>query len=66
VAFASNLISYHNVAFMQRLTAQIRAAIKEGRLPEYVRDTVRRHYPKGNLPEWVRDGCELAGIELDL
>jgi len=44
--FVSSLISYHNVAFMQRLTRQIRDAIKEQRFPNYVRETVRLHYPK--------------------
>lgn len=64
VPFASNLISYHNVAYMQRLTAEIREAIKEGRFPQYVRDSVGRHFPRGDVPDWVREGCELAGIEL--
>ena len=65
LTFASNLISYHNVAFMQRLAAQIRAAIKENRYGEYVRATVARHYPQGDVPGWVCDGCALAGIQLD-
>ena len=64
VPFATNLITYHNVAFMQRLTAQIRAAIREQRLPDYVRESVRRHYPAGDVPEWVQEGCRLAGIDL--
>lgn len=62
--FASNLISYHNIAYMQRLTKEIRESIKNGSFPQYVRDSVARHFPKGNVPEWVTEGCELAGIEL--
>lgn len=66
VPFASNLITYHNVAFMQRLARQIREAIKEDRMPEYVREAVRKHFPDGDVPEWVRVGCELAGIQLEV
>ena len=65
LTFVSNLVSYHNVAFMQRLTADIRAAIKEERFDDYVRETVQRHFPKGDVPEWVRDACSLAGIALE-
>ena len=65
IAFASNLISYHNVAFMQRLAEEIREAIKKGRMDEYVKETVKRHYPKEeDIPEWVREGCTLASIAL--
>ena len=49
---------------MQRLTADIREAIKKGRMAEYVKETVERHYPKGDVPDWVREGCSLADIEL--
>lgn len=64
IAFASNLISCHNVTFMQRLTAQLRAAIRENRLADYVRQTVCNHFPSGDVPGWVQDGCSLAGIQL--
>lgn len=65
VAFASNLLTYHNVAFMQQLTKEIRQAIEGGTFPDYVRDTVHRHYPhSGSIPDWVRLGCDLAGIPL--
>ena len=66
ISFASNLLTYHNVAFMQRLTKDIRAAIEDGSFPEYVRDAVARHYPNPErVPEWVRLGCDLAGIPID-
>lgn len=44
--FASHLLSLHNVAYMQRLTREMRAAIKEQRLPKFVREFLQRHYPK--------------------
>ncbi|KAL4443007.1 hypothetical protein ABPG77_008498 [Micractinium sp. CCAP 211/92] len=65
LAFAANLITYHNIAYMMRLSAQIRQAIKEQRYPEFVRQYVARQFPRGDVPDWVRDGCHLAGISLD-
>ena len=47
--FAASLISLHNIAYTQRLTKQIRDAIKEHRFPEFVQDFVSRHYPKVGL-----------------
>lgn len=64
IPFATNLISYHNMAYMQRLTKEIREAIKEDRMAQFVQDTVRRHFPKNNIPDWVKDACDLAGIPL--
>ena len=58
-------VTFHNVAYMQRLGRDIRAAIMEHRYPEYVRMFVRRHHPDGAVPQWIRTGLELAGIELD-
>ena len=67
VAFASNLLTYHNVAFTQRLTREIRQAIQSDTYPDYVRKAVRLHYPDGgeSIPDWVRLGCDLAGISLE-
>lgn len=65
IAFASNLVTYHNVAFMQQLTKAIRESIEQGTFADYVRNTVNLHYPeKETIPEWVHVGCELAGIPL--
>ncbi len=44
--FAAHLVSYHNVAYMQRLTRNMRAAIREQRFPEFVRTFIQRQYPK--------------------
>ena len=49
---------------LQRLSRQIREAIKEQRYPAFVREYVARQFPAGDHPEWVVEGCRLAGIEL--
>lgn len=49
---------------LQRLSQQIRDAIREQRYPAFVREYVARQYPAGDYPEWVVEGCRLAGIEL--
>ena len=64
IPFAANLLSYHNVAFMMRLAARIRAAIQEDRMADFVRGEVAAHFPRGGIPAWVAEGCALAGIEL--
>lgn len=62
---AGQLISVHNIAYMSRFTAEMRAAITDGTFPSYVRAFVARHYPDGDVPTWVRDPLEAAGIPLD-
>jgi queuine tRNA-ribosyltransferase catalytic subunit len=62
--FASNLVTYHNIAYMQRLTRGIQQAIKEQRFPEFVRDYLRRTYPSGDFPAWAVNGLRMAGIEV--
>lgn len=50
---------------LQRLSSQIRQAIREQRYPEFVRQYVARQFPAGDVPEWVCEGCRLAGISLE-
>ena len=57
-------VTFHNVAYMQRLGREIRTAIMEQCFPDYVRTFVRRHHPDGVVPQWIRTGLELAEIEL--
>lgn len=44
--FAASLISLHNVAYTQRLTKQIRDAIKSQTFPDFVQQFVKGHYPE--------------------
>lgn len=46
VPFASNLVTYHNIAFMQNLTREIRGAIENQTFPDYVQKTISLHYPE--------------------
>lgn len=59
------LITYHNVAYMQGLTRRLRAAIKEQRLPDFVRGFVAGMFPAGDVPQWVVDALDFAGISLE-
>lgn len=49
---------------LQGLTRRLRAAIKQQRLPEFVRGFVRGLYPAGDVPQWVVDALDFAGISL--
>jgi len=61
---AAILLTIHNIAYMQRLTKRIRAAITEQRFPQFVREYVRMQYPNKDEPEWVRLSLKYAGIEM--
>jgi len=64
IGFAASLISYHNIAYTQRLTREIRSAIEQGTMHDFVRKAVALHFPNGDVPDWVQLACELAEISL--
>ena len=62
IPHAAMLVSYHNIAYTQCLTAQIRAAITEQCFPQLVQAFVAGHFPEGDVPRWVIDALKEAGI----
>lgn len=64
IPFAAMLVTYHNIAYTQSLTKQIRDAIREQRFPEFVQDFVRKQYPADNIPDWVKNALDEAGIHV--
>ncbi len=60
----SHLVTYHNIAYMMRLGANIREAIMEQRFPEFVRELVASHYPDGKIDDWVLFALREAKIGL--
>lgn len=58
------LLSYHNIAYMMRLTRGMRAAIQAGTYGQYVQEFVRAMFPDGAVPQWVVDASGAAGIDL--
>jgi queuine tRNA-ribosyltransferase len=64
---AASLVSYHNVAYTQRLTRRLRAAIRAGCFPQFVREFVRAHFggDAKAVPQWVVDALDVAGIDLE-
>ncbi|XP_025804633.1 queuine tRNA-ribosyltransferase catalytic subunit 1-like isoform X2 [Panicum hallii] len=63
-AMGSQLLSYHNLSFMMRLSRDLHMSILEGRFPEFVRGFLRAQFPKGDVPQWVRNAMEVAGIDI--
>jgi len=49
----------------QNLTRRMRAAIREQRLPEWVRAYVAGMFPKRDVPQWVVDALDVSGISLE-
>ncbi|KAK9853112.1 hypothetical protein WJX84_002118 [Apatococcus fuscideae] len=62
--FAAHLVTYHNIAYMQRLGRDMRAAIAEQRFPAFVRGFVHQHHPEGDAPAWICRALDAAGIPL--
>ncbi|KAG8057079.1 hypothetical protein GUJ93_ZPchr0002g25949 [Zizania palustris] len=63
-AMGSQLLSYHNLSFMMRLSRDLHMSIIEGRFPEFVRGFLRMQFPKGDIPKWVRNAMVVAGIDI--
>eukprot|EP00803_Ostreobium_quekettii_P011053 evm.model.scf_76.5 EVM.evm.TU.scf_76.5 scf_76:38529-39734(+) len=61
---ACRLISYHNVAYMMRLTREMREAIAGGSFEGWVRGFLGRQFPRGDVPPWVVHAMEAAGIDI--
>lgn len=59
------LISVCNCICFQGLTWRLRAAIKEQRLPQFVRSYVAGMFPAGDVPQWVVDALDFSGISLE-
>ncbi|XP_058087438.1 uncharacterized protein LOC131234504 isoform X2 [Magnolia sinica] len=63
-AMGSQLLSYHNLAYMMRLSKDLHTSIIEGRFPEFVCGFLQKQFPNGDVPEWVCNAMEVAGIDI--
>ncbi|KAF3772775.1 Queuine tRNA-ribosyltransferase [Nymphaea thermarum] len=63
-AMGSQLLTYHNLAYMMRLSSDLHTSIIEGRFPEFVCNFLKLQFPKGDVPEWVCNAMEVAGIDI--
>jgi hypothetical protein len=65
VCLAPALVTLGACVVLQGLTRRLRAAIKEQRLPDFVRGYVAGMFPQGDVPQWVVDALDFAGISLE-
>ncbi|XP_071924383.1 uncharacterized protein [Coffea arabica] len=63
-AMGSQLLSYHNLYYMMKLSRDLHSSIVEGRFPEFVCKFLQTMFPKGDVPEWVCNAMEVAGIDI--
>ncbi|KAG6508210.1 hypothetical protein ZIOFF_033582 [Zingiber officinale] len=63
-AMGSQLLSYHNLSYMMRLSKNLHTSIVEGRFPEFVRGFLQTQFPRGDVPEWVCNAMEVAGVDI--
>ncbi|XP_023327802.1 queuine tRNA-ribosyltransferase catalytic subunit 1 [Eurytemora carolleeae] len=61
---ACHLITVHNVAHQLSLMAKARAAIKDGRFPDFVTEFMEALYPSREYPQWAENAFNSVGIEL--
>ena len=63
-ALGPQLLTYHNLAYMMRLTRAMRAAICAGTYPDFVRAQLAVLHPRRSVPAWVADACDAAGFSV--
>lgn len=63
-ALGPQLLTYHNIAYMMRLTRRMRAAVIAGTYPSFVRSFLANFFPAGDIPGWVVDALGAAGIDV--
>ncbi|KAJ7965747.1 Queuine tRNA-ribosyltransferase catalytic subunit 1 [Quillaja saponaria] len=63
-AMGSQLLSYHNVYYIMKLSRDLHSSTVKGKFPEFVCDFLQRMFPKGDVPDWVGNAMEVAGIDI--
>ncbi|XP_015072186.1 queuine tRNA-ribosyltransferase catalytic subunit 1-like isoform X2 [Solanum pennellii] len=63
-AMGSQLLSYHNLHYMMKLSRDLHSSIVEGWFPEFVCQFLQKMFPQGDVPEWVCNAMEVAGIDI--
>ncbi|KAL4196411.1 hypothetical protein AMTRI_Chr04g183020 [Amborella trichopoda] len=63
-AMGSQLLSYHNLSYMMRLSRDLHTSIIQEQFPEFVCRFLSSQFPKGDVPEWVCNAMEVAGIDI--
>lgn len=63
---APQLLTYHNVAYMMQLVRKMRQAIIQGDYESFVREFLRKMFPRGSdsVPTWVQDAMKHAEIHI--
>ncbi|GAB4861301.1 hypothetical protein Ancab_036463 [Ancistrocladus abbreviatus] len=63
-AMGSQLVSYHNLYYMMKLSRDLHSSIVERCFPEFVCEFLQKMFPKGDVPEWVCNAMEVSGIDI--
>eukprot|EP00466_Bigelowiella_natans_P016305 jgi/Bigna1/58509/fgenesh1_pm.100_\ len=58
------LLTMHNIEFLQNFMKRLRASIRDGTFPDFVRDFMKREHPDGKYPQWAVNALRVAGIAL--
>jgi queuine tRNA-ribosyltransferase len=67
-ALGPQLLTHHNIAYMMRLTRDMRAAVLEGRYAAFARGFLATMFPPsgegGAVPGWAVDALAAAGVDV--
>lgn len=63
-AMGSQLLSYHNLYYMMKLSRDLHSSIVQGQFPQFVCQFLQKMFPEGDVPEWVCNAMEVAGIDI--
>ena len=58
------MLSLHNIAYMLKLSKEMREAIKEKRFAKFVQDFMIKQYPSCEYPKWIEEAMKVAEIKL--
>lgn len=61
---ACHLLTVHNIAYMTRLTREMRNSIIKNTFPDFVRDFCKKMYPE-STPQWAVDALKSVNIILN-
>jgi hypothetical protein len=70
-ALGPQLLTHHNLAYMARLTREMRAAVAAGEYAAFVRGFLAQMFPPqagaaaGPVPRWAVDALAAAGIAVE-
>lgn len=59
-----HLISMHNISYQMRLMREFRDAVREDRLPQWLRQFCEDRWGEAGAPQWVVNALAYVGVDV--